>query len=193
MIIAIFSGENRQDPLYPLFGKNDGAYLATLQYLLDNMTPLESTLIALNHMQVSVCHLRTRGKFRGLTAYRKNIISFPQELVEMKHTNHFFDTLETNDIVNVVMDIDETTGSLDEHCARLVQRRKEGGWLARVEGEEDLVPVTTQNITRRVKLPWKPSDVRDYFIVFAVATRRKTRTSKTFGSVGTSCRERSDS
>ena len=103
--IAIFSGANRQDPLYPLLGKDHGAYLATLQYLLDNMNPLESTLIALNHMQVSVCHLRTRGgKYQGLTAYRKNIISFPQELVEMTNLQQFFDTLEVNDFVNVVMD-----------------------------------------------------------------------------------------
>ena len=118
-------------------------------------------------MQVSVCHLRTRGgRFQGLTAFRKNIFSFPQELVEMKTLHQFFDTLAINDVVNVVMEIDETTGRLDERCARLMERGAEGGWLARVDGEDELVHVTTQHITTRVKLPWKPTDVRDYFIVF---------------------------
>ena len=83
----------------------------------------------------------------------------------MKTLHQFFDTLVINDVVNVVMDMDETTGRLAERCARLMERRAEGGWLARVDGEDELVHVTTQTITKRVKLPWKPTDVRDYFIV----------------------------
>ena len=34
----------------------------------------------------------------------------------MKTLHQFFDTLVINDVVNVVMDIDETTGRLDERC-----------------------------------------------------------------------------
>ena len=77
--IAIFSAENRHDPLYPLFGKDHGAYLATLRHMMHAMTAPESMLIALSHMQVSVCHLQPRRtKHPGLTAFRKNIISLPQ-------------------------------------------------------------------------------------------------------------------
>ena len=37
----------------------------------------------------------------GLTAFRKNVISFPQEALELQDLKNFFSSVEINDIVNV--------------------------------------------------------------------------------------------
>ncbi len=59
-------------------------------------------LVALNHMQVSMCYLRgKRQKTSGLAGFRKNIISLPQDLTELKHLQNFFVSLTPGDVVNI--------------------------------------------------------------------------------------------
>ena len=56
--VATFSARNNWDPL---FGLDVGAAYKEWLYLSQNATVVESMLIALNHMQVSVCYLTSRG------------------------------------------------------------------------------------------------------------------------------------
>ena len=97
--VATFSARNNFDPL---FGIDIGAAYKEWMYLSLNATVVESMLVALDHMQVSVCYLRNARRFgRGIPAFHKNIISFPQDINDMKNLAHFFSTLATNDIINV--------------------------------------------------------------------------------------------
>ena len=60
--------------------------LREMYTLFSQATVLEEMLIALNHMQVSVCTVGTSSRTAfGVPTFRKNIISFPQELNEVKH------------------------------------------------------------------------------------------------------------
>ena len=52
-----------------------------------------------------------------------------------------------------------------EHRARLVSRTDDG-WLADFGDAGELVEILTSAITRRVQLPWEPSDLRNYLIIF---------------------------
>ena len=52
-------------------------------------------LVALEQMQISF--VTARGS--GLVKFRKNVISFPQDINDMKNLAHFFSTLTANDVV----------------------------------------------------------------------------------------------
>ena len=84
----------------PLFGIDEVCYLKELQYVSTNAT-VESMLVALNHMQVSVCYLQSRRGSSQMTGFHKNIISFPQDLTELKNYENFLTNLQVDDIVNV--------------------------------------------------------------------------------------------
>ena len=78
----------RQTPagcyIEPLLTMDEGALRKTINYYFKHATVVEAMVVALQHMQISVCTLRGfRGK-EGLSCYRKNIISFPQELLELR-------------------------------------------------------------------------------------------------------------
>ena len=68
--------------------------------------------------------------------------------------------------MNVVMDVDESTGQLEERRARIQERLESGKWLVEIDGLERPLTVPRANISKRVRLPWKPRDLRDHFIVF---------------------------
>ena len=68
-------------PLDPLLVPDENRLRKEFHYLFANATVVEEMLVALNHMQVDVCYLRRTG----LTGFRKNIISFPQDAVELKN------------------------------------------------------------------------------------------------------------
>ena len=73
--VATFSARNNWDPL---FGIDVGAAYKEWLYLSQNATVVESMLVALDHMQVSVCYLKATRRFgRGIPGFHKNIISFP--------------------------------------------------------------------------------------------------------------------
>ena len=161
--VAKLSAANRMDPL---MGFPDDVRLRRhIQHIFDNATMLEVMLVSLQDMQVDTCHFyRRRGGTPGLPLFRKNIISFPQELLEMKQLHHFLSHLSPNDVVNCRLA--RTGESIErEHRARLVSRTDDG-WLADFGDAGELVEIHTSAITRRVQLPWKPSDLRNYLIIF---------------------------
>ena len=166
--VATFSARNNWDPL---FGIDIGAAYKEWMYLSLNATVVESMLVALDHMQVSVCYLRNARKFgRGIPAFHKNIISFPQDINDMKNLAHFFSTLATNDIINVRVSAPD--GSEGETCPRTVRRARVLQLEAtgvRVVIENDDVESRTvplEDIERRVQVPWKPRDLAENLVVF---------------------------
>ena len=134
-------------------------------------------LVALNHMQVSVCYLQSRATLRkghrGIPGFKKNIISFPQDITDLKNLRHFFSTLSENDVVNVRVysNDDGAGGKITLRRARVLQLVP-GGVKVQLQSDPDeeqteeprLVNFT--DIEQRVQVPWKPRDLADNFIVF---------------------------
>ena len=117
MVSSVFSAKNNMDfvdgmnddnilpeqsiklSFDPLLQFDENRLQKEFQDLFRTATVVEEMLVALNHMQVDVCYLRRSG----LTGFRKNIISFPQDSVELKNFNTFWSNLKTGDIVNVTL------------------------------------------------------------------------------------------
>ena len=57
------------------------------------------------------------------------------------------------------------TGELHHHRARVKELQAEG-LLVDVDGEDKPIAVKFTDVTQRLKLPWKPEALYDYFIVF---------------------------
>ena len=119
-------------------------------------------LVALCHMQVNVCFLR-RYKYgsSGMTGFRTNIIAFPQDALELKALEHFWSNLQVHDIVNVRLPEDKTV----PRRARVLRLDSAGIWVQVPETGETRT-VQKADIEQRVRLPWKPCDLSDQFIVF---------------------------
>mgnify|MGYP003329885884 CR=1 FL=1 len=127
-------------------------------------------------MQVSVCYLWSRGNIskghRGIPGFKKNIISFPQDIADLKNLQHFFSNLSENDVVNVRVrageaDDEETTSTLRR--GRVLQLLPEGVQV-QLDDEEDTVRqcriVDLKDIEQRVQVPWKPRDLAENLVVF---------------------------
>ena len=102
--VSLFGARNLQDPLAG-FPATDVDTLTglELQVLFRDASILEAMLVALHHMQVSVCMFDGRRDRRsGLTRFRKNIISFPQHVSELQQHLSFVAEVRMNDIVNVL-------------------------------------------------------------------------------------------
>ena len=107
--VAVFTAKNNWDPLFgldknqpdwdPLFGTDTGAAYKEWLHLSRIATVTETMLVALSHMQVSVCYLRHNKHYgTGMPGFRTNIISFPQELLELKKLEHYWSSLEVHDL-----------------------------------------------------------------------------------------------
>ena len=130
-------------------------------YPFQNATVVESMLVALSHMQIDVCHLRgARGRSVGLTSFRKNIISFPQELDDLRTLRCFWTSLEVGDIVNVARG--ESRGP--PHRARVLELGGANVYVQFSTGESSWVDLSS--IHQRIRLPWKPSDLRNQLLIF---------------------------
>ena len=125
---------------------------------------VEAMVVALQHMQISVCTMRGFSGKPGVSCYRKNIICFPQELLELQQLHEFFTNVAPRDVVNVTL-TDVTSDAPMTRRARLLERT-DAGFLAELEGFDTPQEVQRHQITRRVRLPWKPRDLRDYLIIF---------------------------
>ena len=80
--VATFSARNNWDPL---FGIDVGAAYKEWLCLSQNATVVESMLVSPSHMQVSVCHLRTKAnQATGILGFHKNVICFPQAVDELE-------------------------------------------------------------------------------------------------------------
>ena len=172
--VATFSARKNWDPL---FGLDVGAAYREWLYLSQNATVVESMLIALNHMQVSVCYLWSRGNLckglRAIPGFKKNIISFPQDVADLKNLAHFFSSLGENDIVNVRQRQDDAQDSDNASTlrrARVLQLMPEGVQVEFADDEagycHERRVVALEDVEQRVQVPWKPRDLADNFIVF---------------------------
>ena len=113
-------------------------------------------LVALSHMQVSVCYLRSaRQRRTGMTCFRKNIISFPQDVAELRQLQSFLSTLAANDVVNARVRNDDvagaaamTSGAMETRVRQIMAvvfgRRLDG---APVEYEQNSIQTTEYDIT----------------------------------------------
>ena len=134
-------------------------------------------LIALNHMQVSVCYLWSRGSLckglRAIPGFKKNIISFQQDVADLKNLAHFFSSLGENDIVNVRQrqnDAQDSDNASTLRRARVLQLMPEGVQVEFADDEagycHERRVVALEDVEQRVQVPWKPRDLADNFIVF---------------------------
>ena len=144
--IAVFSGRNGMDPL---FGMDDVALRREFQYLFENASVVESMLVSLHHMQVSVCYLRGMNQKRGATTgFQKNIISFPQELTELKHFQNYLLGLTVSDVIHFLPGVSNDS----MHVTGRIRAITETGF--RVEtSESHIVDISIAQIKRRVALP----------------------------------------
>ena len=131
-------------------------------------------LVARHHMQVSVCTFGLDSKRPGLPSFRKNIISFPQEINELKDIILFRSNLSKGDVVTVVAGLggEETR----EHRCRIVNIANGDVEIELSDSERTLATVSIDDIHRRIKLPWKPQDLRDNLILL----RRENATKASF-------------
>ena len=100
-----------------------------------------------------------------MPGFHTNIISFPQEMLELNKLKHYWSSLEVHDIVNVTL----AAASDDDHVipqrARTIAMEREGIQV-RLGDTADEHVVQKEQIQQRVTLPWKPRDLSDYFIIF---------------------------
>ena len=98
--------------------------------------------------------------------FRKNIISFPQELNELKHMEAFLSSVTPGDVVNVRLSEAPSEPPL-VHRARVLS-------INATDPTHDLVVempngakrrVQWKDVEQRLKLPWKPESLRDHLII----------------------------
>ena len=145
----------------PLFGHDENRIRAEYLYLFQNVNVVESMLVAVNHMQVDVCYLRY-----GLTGFHKNIISFPQDHMDLAKYKAFLANVTRSDIVNV---------KFDEDCvrrAKVLEVHAEGFTVEMGDTGQQKFAKLTQ-IEQRIMLPWKPLDLRENLIVYRRRNARK--------------------
>ena len=97
-----------------------------------------------------------------MTNFRKNIISFPQELNELKHMAALISSLEVGDLINVRLDASTATPELPQR-AQIRAIRASGFLVELANGEQHTV--STSQVAERLKLPWTPASLRDYLII----------------------------
>ena len=151
-------------PDVPLRLEDDTPETREMHHIFNHATVVEDMFIALNHMLVSVC---TVGRARtGVSMFRKNIISFPQELNELKHMEAFLSNITRGDIVNVRLSLSSTDPCL-VHRARVVniEQDNDAGPLLIEMSNGEHRRVQWRDVEQRLKLPWKPESLRDYLIV----------------------------
>jgi hypothetical protein len=90
-VVAKFSEDNHMDPCFNFPHQE-------LQELFDGATMIEAMLVALEHMQV---HFVTCSS-SGLRKFRRNVISFPQELAAFVSRHGLARVYRVNDRVNSV-------------------------------------------------------------------------------------------
>ena len=160
--VPLWSEKNSMNLLHGL--EEDTPETREMHHIFNHATVVEEMLIALNHMQVSVC---TVGRARtGVSMFRKNIISFPQELNELKHMEAFLSNITRGDIVNVRLSLSSTDPCL-VHRARVVniEQDNDAGPLLIEMSNGEHRRVQWRDVEQRLKLPWKPESLRDYLIV----------------------------
>jgi hypothetical protein len=160
--VVPFSAKKNSDPLLRL---DDGAAHKEWLDLTRIAMVTEAMLVALCHMQVNVCYVRRYAHMAvGMSAFRTNIIAFPQEALELNKLEHYWSCLKVHDIVNVRL-TSPTGERLPPQRARVLALEAGGVRICLGDSAEEHL-VQTRQIEQRVCLPWQPTDLKDYFIVF---------------------------
>ena len=97
-----------------------------------------------------------------MTNFRKNIISFPQELNELKHMAALISSLDIGDLVNVRLALSSSEPEL-VHRAQIRAIKANSFDVELPNGERH--SVSLNQISERLKLPWKPASLRDFLII----------------------------
>ena len=125
--VASLSEGNLSVPLLSsLWTIDEGRYYKEFLYLHKHMDVVESMLCSPAHMQVSVVYLWSRyKKYTTMTGFQKNIICFPQDVLELQQLQNFFSNLQVDDIVNVRLP--HRTSNLTEYAKARVEKKKRNG------------------------------------------------------------------
>ena len=145
----------------PLLGEDIDRIRAEYLYLFKHATVVECMLVALNHMQVSVCHLRQR-RFRStdMLSFHKNVICFPRVVTELENLKAFWRNLRAYDIVNVCH------GDAPVQRKAMVEAIHAKTVAVRFEDDGSSAHIDPLSVRQRFRLPWQPKDLHDYLIVF---------------------------
>ena len=145
----------------PLLGEDVDRIRAEYVYLFKHATVVECMLVSLNHMQVSVCHMRQR-RFRSgdMLSFHKNVICFPQVVTELENLQAFWRNLRCYDIVNVC----HGDGPVPRKA--MVESIDAKTVSVRFEDDGSSARIDPLSVRQRFRLPWQPKDLHDYLIVF---------------------------
>ena len=107
------------------------------------------------------------------SAFRKNIIAFPQELAEVKQILNFWTSAVVGDLVNVnPPDGLVTDVTAWPRRARIVALLDGNGFtVTYANGVDEQIPY--QRVRQRVVLPWKPREIREHFVVLRRRNARR--------------------
>ena len=94
--------------------------------------------------------------------FRKQIVSFPQELNEFKHMAAFMSNITRGDIVNVRLAA-TSAGPLLLHRVKVIRLNDTNLSVETPAGNERTVQRT--DVEQRLKLPWTPESLRDHLII----------------------------
>ena len=160
--VSVFGTLNRMNLLHGI--QPESPELREFHHLFSEATVVEEMLVAMHHMQVSVCTVGTAArKGFGMTTFRKNIISFPQELNELKEMLAFMSNLSVNDSVNVRIALQpEEPATLRRARIREIHAST---FLVELGDDGSFHTVQCTDIEQRLKLPWKPQLLRDHLII----------------------------
>ena len=172
-LIAKFGFQNEMDPVFT-FPADE------LQHLFDSATVIEAMLVALDHMQVTYVTVRSSG----LQKFKKNVISFPQDLASFAKRVGLLCCFKKGDRVNSVKgpgrdrdrqpvwkydasDRDRDRFSEDE-CGRLVfpgtvrEVLSDGALVVDYDcGGEGLEEI--DGVRPRIRMPWHPRFLEGQF------------------------------
>ena len=170
-VIALRSEENHMDPCF--------RFPDELQKLFDGATLVEAMLVALDHMQVNFVTVSSSG----LRKFRRNTISFPQDVPGFVQRHRLGGTYRPGDRVNSVRGLGDNPRDPDRPVRRVTEASAEereryaadaGGALvfpARVEERRpDGMLVLAydgggqglerpEHVQPRLVMPWNPKDV----------------------------------
>ena len=175
-----FGSQNRQDPLCGFPRDEMTSAQLALGELYRQATLVESMLVALNHIQVSVSEFSPYG--RAVSRFHKNVICFPQRLADLRSHSIFTCRLKINDIVQLTpgsKSMDNFPPCCKANFVNLSYRVDAfKGCDIRLKCPcscPAFFDVPVKNIRSQTRLPWRPCDLSHALIV---VRRRKYRTNE---------------
>ena len=150
-----------------------------LQWLFDQATMVEAMLVALEHMQVNFVTVSTTG----LRKFRRNTLSFPQDVMTFAQRLDLMKNYRVGDRVNSVRGLGQDPSNPDREVKKAVHATDEERSRFAVDWAGDLIipgkvlrvhpggllevqydhggegVERIENVTPRVTMPWQPAQV----------------------------------